>query len=48
VATVLANGWLIYATAAHGELVGLGLILALALLLYGVRHLRLRRMPPAS
>ncbi len=42
VATVLANAWLLYATAARGDLLGLGLILALALLLYGVRRLRLR------
>jgi basic amino acid/polyamine antiporter, APA family len=42
VATVLATGWLMYATATRGELLGLGLILALALLLYGVRRLRLR------
>jgi len=42
VATVLATGWLMYATATRGDLLGLGLILALALLLYGVRRLRLR------
>ena len=42
VATVLTTGWLMYATATRGELLGLGLILALTLLLYGVRRLRLR------
>jgi basic amino acid/polyamine antiporter, APA family len=42
VATVLATGWLMYATATRGDLLGLGLILALALLLYGLRRLRLR------
>jgi basic amino acid/polyamine antiporter, APA family len=48
VATLLANGWLIYATAARGDLLGLGVILASALLLYRVRRLRLRRRQPAS
>lgn len=46
VAALLANGWLMYATATRGDLLGLGLILALALLLYGVRRVRLRRMQP--
>jgi basic amino acid/polyamine antiporter, APA family len=41
-ATLLATGWLMYATAAPADLLGLGLILALALLLYAVRRLRLR------
>ena len=40
VAAVLANAWLMYATAARAELVGLGIILALALLLYAVRRWR--------
>jgi APA family basic amino acid/polyamine antiporter len=48
VATVLASGWLLYATAARGDLVGLGLIVVLALLLYGVRRLRLRRTQPGG
>lgn len=48
VATVLASGWLLYATAARGDLVGLGLIVALALLMYGVRCLRLRRAQPGG
>ena len=41
-ATLVATGWLMYATAARADLLGLGLILALALLLYGLRRLRLR------
>jgi amino acid transporter len=48
VATVLANAWLLYATAARGDLLGLGLIVALALLLYGVRRLRLQRTQPGG
>jgi hypothetical protein len=48
VATVLANGWLLNATAARDDLLGLGLILALALLLYGVRRLRLQRTQPGG
>ena len=43
VAAVLANAWLLYATAARSDLLGLGIILLLALLLYGGRRWRLRR-----
>jgi APA family basic amino acid/polyamine antiporter len=39
-ATLAANAWLMYATAARADLYGLGIILALALLLYGVRRWR--------
>ena len=48
VATLLANAWLMYATAARGDLSGLGIILGLALLLYSVRRWRLRGAGPAS
>jgi amino acid transporter len=48
VAAVLANAWLMYATAARAELVGLGIILALALLLYAVRRWRGRGLQQAS
>ena len=44
-AALAANAWLMYATAARADLFGLGIILALALLLYAVRRWRLR---PAS
>ena len=44
-AALAANAWLMYATAARADLLGLGIILALALLLYAVRRWRLR---PAS
>jgi hypothetical protein len=43
VAAVLTNAWLLYATAARSDLLGLGIILLLALLLYGGRRWRLRR-----
>jgi amino acid transporter len=39
-ATLAANAWLMYATAAAADLYGLGIILALALLLYAVRRWR--------
>jgi APA family basic amino acid/polyamine antiporter len=42
VAAVLANAWLLSATAARSDLLGLGIILLLALLLYGGRRWRLR------
>jgi basic amino acid/polyamine antiporter, APA family len=42
VAAVLANAWLLSATAARSDLLGLGIILLLALLLYGARRWRLR------
>jgi APA family basic amino acid/polyamine antiporter len=48
VAALLANAWLLYATAARGDLLGLGVILALALLLYGLRRWRLSRLSQAS
>ena len=41
-AALAANAWLMYATAARADLFGLGIILALALLLYAVRRWRLR------
>jgi basic amino acid/polyamine antiporter, APA family len=41
-AALAANAWLMYATAARADLAGLGIILALALLLYAVRRWRLR------
>ena len=41
-AALAANAWLMYATAARADLLGLGIILALALLLYAVRRWRLR------
>jgi basic amino acid/polyamine antiporter, APA family len=40
-----ANAWLMYATAARADLIGLGIILLLALLLYGIRRWRLRLSP---
>jgi amino acid transporter len=40
VAAVLANAWLMYATAAPTDLIGLAIILALALLLYALRRWR--------
>ena len=43
VAAVLTNAWLLSATAARSDLLGLGIILLLALLLYGGRRWRLRR-----
>jgi hypothetical protein len=48
IAALIANAWLMYATAARGDLLGLGIILALALLLYGVRRWRLQRVSPAA
>jgi amino acid transporter len=48
VAAVLANAWLMYATAARTDLVGLGIILALALLLYALRRWRAPGLPQAS
>ena len=41
-AALLADAWLMYATAARADLSGLGIILALALLLYAVGRWRLR------
>jgi basic amino acid/polyamine antiporter, APA family len=41
-AALAANAWLMYATAARADLFGLGIILALALLLYALRRWRLR------
>jgi APA family basic amino acid/polyamine antiporter len=48
VAALIANAWLMYATAARGDLLGLGIILALALVLYGVRRWRLQRVSPTA
>jgi APA family basic amino acid/polyamine antiporter len=45
-AALAANAWLMYATAARADLFGLGIILALALLLYAVRRWRLRPAAP--
>jgi amino acid transporter len=47
VAALVANAWLMYATAARGDLLGLGIILALALLLYGARRWRRRHTSQA-
>ena len=41
-ATLATNAWLMYATAAPADLYALGIILALALLLYALRRWRLR------
>jgi amino acid transporter len=40
-AALAANAWLMYATAARADLLGLGIIIALALLLYALRRWRL-------
>jgi hypothetical protein len=46
-AALAANAWLMYATAARADLFGLAIILALALLLYGLRRWRLRHTSQA-
>jgi amino acid transporter len=46
IAALIANAWLLYATAARGDLIGLSVILVLALLLYAVRQAR-RAVPLA-
>ncbi|HEY3731344.1 MAG TPA: amino acid permease [Steroidobacteraceae bacterium] len=44
IAALIANAWLLYVTAARGDLIGLSVILGLALLLYAVRQWR-RALP---
>jgi amino acid transporter len=44
IATCIANIWLLYATAGHGDWLGLGLALAISVLLFGVRWWRRSRV----
>ncbi|MGH8230363.1 MAG: APC family permease [Steroidobacteraceae bacterium] len=45
IATLLANAWLLYATAKRADLLGLSVILGIALLLYAVRRWRVATPP---